>query len=68
MTYWDCCITFAVDDLDDVVTRLLLAYGAELSCEVVQYAYMVRLGYIRGPKGICWGSPSSSGRAVPAWA
>ena len=44
-------IMFAVDDLDDVVARLL-AHGAELVGEVVQYGDTYRLVYIRGPEGI----------------
>ena len=44
-------IMFAVDDIDDVVTRLL-AHGAELVGEVVQYGDTYRLAYIRGPEGI----------------
>jgi catechol 2,3-dioxygenase-like lactoylglutathione lyase family enzyme len=44
-------IMFAVDDIDDVVARLL-AGGAELVGEVVQYEDSYRLAYIRGPEGI----------------
>jgi len=44
-------IMFAVDGLDDVVARLL-AHGAELVGEVVQYGDTYRLAYIRGPEGI----------------
>ena len=44
-------IMFAVDDIDDVVARLL-AHGAELVGEVVQYEDTYRLAYIRGPEGI----------------
>ena len=44
-------IMFAVDDLDDVVARLL-ARGAERVGEVVQYEDAYRLCYIRGPEGI----------------
>jgi catechol 2,3-dioxygenase-like lactoylglutathione lyase family enzyme len=44
-------IMFAVKDLDDVVARLL-AHGAELMGEVVQYEDVYRLCYIRGPEGI----------------
>src|SRR5687768_6143715 len=47
-------VMFAVDDIDDVVTRLL-AHGAELMGEVVQYADTYRLAYIRGPEGIIVG-------------
>ena len=44
-------IMFAVDDIDDVVARLL-ARGAELVGEVVQYEETYRLAYVRGPEGI----------------
>jgi predicted enzyme related to lactoylglutathione lyase len=44
-------IMFAVDDIDDVVPRLL-AHGAELVGQVVQYEDTDRLAYIRGPEGI----------------
>ena len=47
-------IMFAVDDLDVVVARLL-AHGAELVGEVVQYENTYRLAYIRGPEGIIVG-------------
>ncbi len=47
-------IMFAVDDIDDVVTRLR-AHGAELIGEVVQYEDTYRLCYIRGPEGIIIG-------------
>lgn len=45
---------FAVDDLDDVVSRLL-AHGAKLIGELVQYGDTYRLAYIRGPEGIIVG-------------
>ena len=44
-------IMFAVDDIEDVVTRLR-AQGAELVGEITQYEDMFRLCYIRGPEGI----------------
>jgi catechol 2,3-dioxygenase-like lactoylglutathione lyase family enzyme len=47
-------IMFAVDDLDDVVARLL-AHGAELVGEVVAYADTYRLAYVRGPEGLIVG-------------
>lgn len=47
-------IMFAIDDIDDVVARLL-AHGAELVGEVVQYGDTNRLAYIRGPEGIIVG-------------
>ena len=47
-------IMFAVDGIDDVVARLL-AHGAELVGEVVQYENAYRLAYVRGPEGIIVG-------------
>ncbi len=44
-------VMFAVEDLDDTVTRLR-ATGAELVGEVAQYEQMYRLCYMRGPAGI----------------
>ena len=44
-------IMFAVDNIDDLVARLL-AHGAELVGEVVQYEDTYRLAYVRGPEGI----------------
>ena len=44
-------IMFAVDDIEDVLTRLR-AHGAELIGEITQYEDMYRLCYIRGPEGI----------------
>lgn len=44
-------ITFAVDELDDVLARLQ-AHGAELVGEVERYEDIYRLCYIRGPEGI----------------
>ena len=47
-------IMFAVEDIEDLVGRLL-AHGAELIGEVVQYENLYRLAYIRGPEGIIVG-------------
>ncbi len=47
-------VMFTVDDIDEVVARLL-AHGAELVGEVVQYEDTYRLAYIRGPEGIIVG-------------
>jgi predicted enzyme related to lactoylglutathione lyase len=44
-------VMFAVDDIDDVVTRLR-AHGADLIGEVMQYEDMYLLCYVRGPEGI----------------
>jgi len=48
-------VMFAVDDLDETLTRLR-DHGAELvSSEVVQYEDAYRLCYIRGPEGLLIG-------------
>jgi catechol 2,3-dioxygenase-like lactoylglutathione lyase family enzyme len=48
-------VMFAVDDVDDTLTRLR-KHGAELvSSEVVQYEDAYRLCYIRGPEGLLIG-------------
>jgi len=44
-------VMFAVESVDDTVARLL-AIGAELIGEVVQYEDKYRLCYMRGPAGI----------------
>jgi catechol 2,3-dioxygenase-like lactoylglutathione lyase family enzyme len=44
-------VMFAVDDIDDTVTRLR-AHGAELLGGVAQYEGIFRLCYLRGPAGI----------------
>jgi catechol 2,3-dioxygenase-like lactoylglutathione lyase family enzyme len=47
-------VMFAVDDIDDVTTRLR-AHGAELLGDVVRYEDSYRLCYVRGPEGIVVG-------------
>ena len=47
-------IMLAVDNLDDVVARML-ANGAALVGEVVQYGDTYRLAYLRGPEGLMIG-------------
>jgi catechol 2,3-dioxygenase-like lactoylglutathione lyase family enzyme len=44
-------VTFAVDDVDDVVARLQNR-GAELVGEIAEYEDIYRLCYVRGPEGI----------------
>ena len=44
-------IMFAVDNIEDVLTRLR-AHGAELLGEIGQYEDSYRLCYVRGPEGI----------------
>ncbi|MGW5650496.1 VOC family protein [Streptomyces humi] len=47
-------VMFAVDDIEDVVARLR-AHGAELVGEIVQFEYIYRLCYVRGPEDIVVG-------------
>ena len=47
-------IMFAVDEIDDVVTRLR-SHGAELVGEIAQYEDRYRLCFVRGPEGIILG-------------
>src|SRR5574339_707371 len=47
-------VMFTVDDIDETLARLRRR-GAELVGEVVQYADMYRLCYVRGPEGILIG-------------
>jgi len=47
-------ITFAVDDVDEVLERLR-PHGAELVREVAQFGDMYRYGYVRGPAGVIIG-------------
>jgi catechol 2,3-dioxygenase-like lactoylglutathione lyase family enzyme len=47
-------VMFAVEDIDDTVTRLRNR-GAQLVGEVVQYQDVYRLCYIRGPGGLLIG-------------
>ena len=47
-------VMFAVDDLDETLTRLRKR-GAQLVGEVVQYEDAYRLCYVRGPEGLLIG-------------
>jgi catechol 2,3-dioxygenase-like lactoylglutathione lyase family enzyme len=47
-------IMFAVDDIDEVITRLR-THGAELVGDVARYEDVYRLCYVRGPEGIVVG-------------
>ena len=47
-------IMFAVDDVDDTVSRLR-RHGAELVGEIAQYEELYRLCFVRGPEGIIIG-------------
>ena len=54
-------VMFAVDDIDDTLTRLR-EHGAQLVGEVVQYEDTYRLCYIRGPEGILIGLAQELGQ------
>lgn len=56
-------VMFAVDDIDDTVTRLR-AHGAELVGTVVQYLDAYRLCYLRGPEGILIGLAEELGPPI----
>ena len=47
-------VMFTVDDIEDVLTRLR-PHGAELVGEVVRFADMFLICYVRGPEGIVVG-------------
>ena len=47
-------VMFAVEDIDEVLTRLR-ERGAQLVSEVVQYEESYRLCYVRGPEGLLIG-------------
>jgi catechol 2,3-dioxygenase-like lactoylglutathione lyase family enzyme len=48
-------VMFAVEDLEEVVSRLVTKHGAQLVGEVVQYGNSYRLCYIRGNDGLLIG-------------
>ncbi|MBA2937363.1 VOC family protein [Paenibacillus sp. CGMCC 1.16610] len=48
-------VMFAVEDIDEVVSRLVTKHGAQLVGEVVQYGDSYRLCYIRGNDGLLIG-------------
>jgi catechol 2,3-dioxygenase-like lactoylglutathione lyase family enzyme len=48
-------IMFAVDDIDDVVARLVDNHGAELVGEIAQYENFYRLCFVRNPEGFILG-------------
>jgi catechol 2,3-dioxygenase-like lactoylglutathione lyase family enzyme len=54
-------VMFTVEDIDDTLVRLRKR-GAQLVGEVVQYADMYRLCYIRGPEGILIGLAEQLGQ------
>ena len=54
-------IMFAVEDIDEMVTRLT-RHGAQLVGEVVQYENTYRLCYIRGTEGLLIGLAEELGK------
>ncbi|PWV94437.1 catechol 2,3-dioxygenase-like lactoylglutathione lyase family enzyme [Paenibacillus cellulosilyticus] len=48
-------VMFAVQDIDEMVSRLTNKYGAQVVGEVVQYGDSYRLCYIRGIEGLLIG-------------
>lgn len=48
-------VMFAVEDVDEMVSRLTEKHGAELVGEVVRYENSYRLCYIRGVEGLLIG-------------
>jgi catechol 2,3-dioxygenase-like lactoylglutathione lyase family enzyme len=54
-------VMFAVENLDDTLARLA-KHGATVVGEVVQYANVYRLCYIRGPEGILIGLAEQLGQ------
>lgn len=54
-------IMFAVDNLDELVSRLK-GLGAELAGEIVQYENIYRLCYIRGVEGLLIGLAEEIGK------
>jgi len=48
-------VMFAVEDIDELVTRLTEKHGAQLVGEIVQYENSYRLCYIRGVEGLLIG-------------
>ena len=59
-------VMFAVDNLDDRLTRLR-KLGAQLVGEVVKYEDVYRLCYIRGPEGLLIGLAGNLPRLRPTW-
>jgi catechol 2,3-dioxygenase-like lactoylglutathione lyase family enzyme len=56
-------VMFAVEDLDDTLTRLT-KLGATVVDEVVNYENIYRLCYIRGPEGILIGLAQQLGQGM----
>jgi catechol 2,3-dioxygenase-like lactoylglutathione lyase family enzyme len=48
-------VMFTVEDIDEVVSRVISKHDAHLVGEVVQYENFYRLCYLRGPEGLLIG-------------
>lgn len=48
-------LMFTVDNIDELVSRLIKKHGAQLAGEVMQYEDIYRLCYIRGTEGLLIG-------------
>jgi catechol 2,3-dioxygenase-like lactoylglutathione lyase family enzyme len=48
-------VMFTVEDIDEMVSRLITKHGAQLVGEVVQYKDSYKLCYIRGAEGLLIG-------------
>jgi catechol 2,3-dioxygenase-like lactoylglutathione lyase family enzyme len=55
-------VMFAVEDIDELVSRLITKHGAQIVGEVVQYENSYRLCYIRGHEGILVGLAEQLGK------
>jgi catechol 2,3-dioxygenase-like lactoylglutathione lyase family enzyme len=55
-------VMFAVEDIDELVSRLITKHGAQLVGEVVQYENSYRLCYIRGHEGLLIGLAEQLGK------
>lgn len=58
-------VMFAVEDIDDTITRLG-RLGATVVDEVVNYADVYRLCYLRGPEGVLIGIAQELPRKAPS--
>jgi catechol 2,3-dioxygenase-like lactoylglutathione lyase family enzyme len=55
-------VMFAVEDIDELVSRLINKHGAQIVGEVVQYEDSYRLCYIRGHEGLLIGLAEQLGK------
>ncbi|MFD0589398.1 VOC family protein [Paenibacillus sp. GCM10027627] len=57
-------VMFAVEDIDEMVSRLITKHGAQLVGEVVQYKDSYKLCYIRGTEGLLIGLAEQLGKKL----